>query len=158
MSPGCGGGCCGPEAPPGVTTDLLVADPRDATAVAEATAPRARWAGIDARGVDQVKLGTLWALLAGREYRDELVLEFVPLHEVSEDGPWVFRVPDPLVALLADVDDAGASRAAPAWAATDELALDGWDAEGAAALIDGLRGLARGARAGGKPLLMRVSL
>jgi hypothetical protein len=155
---GCGGGCCGPEAPPPLVTELVVADLRDARALAEHAAPRARWTGLDAKGVDQVKLGTLWALLAGREYRDELVLEFAPLHEVSEDGPWVFRVPDALVALLAEVDDAGASRAAPAWAATDELALDGWDAEGAAALLAALRGLARSARDGGTPLLMRVSL
>jgi hypothetical protein len=155
---GCGGGCCGPEAPPPLVTDLVVADPRDARAVAEDASPRARWSGLDAKGVDQVRLATLWALLAGREYRDELVLEFVPLHEVSGDGPWVFRVPDALVALLAGVDEAGAARAAPAWAATDELALDGWDAEGAAALIAGLRDLAHGARAGGKPVLMRVSL
>ena len=155
---GCGGGCCGPEVPPSVTTDLLVADAREARAVADDPAPRARWPGLDARGVDQVKLGILWALLAGREYRDELVLEFVPLHEVSENGPWVFRVPDPLVALLAEADDGRASRAAPAWAASDELALDGWDAESAAALLEDLRGLARGARAADKPLLMRVAL
>ena len=155
---GCGGGCCGPEVPPSVTTDLLVAEPGDARAVAEDPAPRARWTGADAKGVDQVKLGILWALLAGREYRDALVLEFVPLHEVSADGPWVFRVPDPLLALLAEADEGRVGRAAQAWAASDELALDGWDAESAAALLEDLCGLARGARAADRPLLMRVAL
>lgn len=158
MSHSCGGGCCSPEAPPSVVTDLVIADPRDARAVAEEATPRARWSGLDAKGVDQVKLGTLWALLASHDFRDDLVLEFVPLHEVCEDGPWVFSFPEPLVALLAELDDARASRAAPAWAGTDELAMDGWDVEGAAALIGGLRSLARAARTEQKPLLMRVSL
>ncbi len=155
----CSGGCCGtPEVPPSVISDLVIADEREARAVAGEAVPRRRWTGIDAEGVDQVKLATLWALLAGREFRDELVSEFVPLHEVSDDGPWVFRFPAPLVQLLAELEDDRASRLGSAWAGTEELELDGWDAESVAPLLHGLRSLARGAHAEKKSVLMRVSL
>ncbi len=156
----CSGGCCGgAEVPPAVRTGLVIADESEARAVADDAAPLRRWTGIDAEDVDQVRLATLWTLLAGREFRDELVREFVPLHEVSEEGPWVFRVPDPLVELLAELDDArAAARIAPAWAGTEELELDGWDAESVTPLLDGLRSLARGALAEKRSMLMWVSL
>ncbi len=144
--------------PPAALTDLVIAEEREARAVADEPGPRRRWTGIDAEGVDQVKLAKLWALLAGREFRDELVYEFVPLHEVSEEGPWVFRVPDPLVQLLAELDDARAFPIVSAWAGIEELELDGWEPESVAPLLDGLRSLARGAHAQKKSLLMRVSL
>ncbi len=136
----------------------MIAEEREAPSVATEAAPSRRWTGIDANGFDQVKLATLWALLAGQEFRDELVYEFTPLHEVSTDGPWIFRVPAPLVQALAEVDDRRASEIVPAWAATEELELDGWDAEAVAPLLEGLRSLARSARAELKPVLMSVRL
>jgi hypothetical protein len=155
----CSGGCGGGrEAPAGVVTDVVIADEGEAAAVAQEPAPTGRWPAVDAKGVEQVKLARLWALLAGRDYRDELILEFAPLHEVSEEGPWVFRVPAALAALLADADDARARASAAAWAATEELELDGWEPPEAWSLVDELRKLARSARAAKKPLLMWVSL
>jgi hypothetical protein len=154
----CGGGCGSGAAPPPILTALVLADEREARAVAEAPAPVGRWPGLDARGLDQVKLALLWALLAGEPFRDELVLEFAPLEEVSADGPWVFRVPPALAAALADVDVARAAELAAAWAACEELELDGWEPAAAHAMLDQLRGVARAAGAAGKPLLMWVSL
>lgn len=155
----CGGGCgSGAEAPPAVLSALLVADEREARSVAAAPAPLGRWPGLDAQGLDQVKLALLWALLAGEPFRDELVLEFAPLEEVSADGPWVFRVPPALVAALADLEAPRAAELAARWAACEELELDGWEPAAAGAMLDQLRGVARAAGAAGKPLLMSVSL
>ena len=142
----------------GVLTDIVIAHEREAPAVAGEAAPSRRWTGIDATGVDQVKLATLWGLLSGREFRNEWVAEFVPLYEASEDGPWVFRVPDALVQLLADVDDGRAPAIAGRWADTEELQLDEWEPDDARGTIDDLRGLARKARAAATPLLMWVCL
>jgi hypothetical protein len=155
----CGGGCGGgAELPEGVLTELVIADEGEARRVAEDAAPSRRWPGVDAKGLDQVKLSTLWSLLSGRPFCDELLLEFAPLDEVSEDGPWVFRVPPPLVGLLAalEVDRAGA--VAEAWATSEELELDGWEPAEVRAMLDGLRGVARAAQAAKKPVLMWVSL
>lgn len=154
-SGGCGGGA---EAPAGVVTHLVMADEAEAPLVAEDPAPHRRWPGLDAGGLDQVKLALLWALLAGQPFRDELVHEFVPLAEVSDDGPWVFRVPAALVTLLAALAPDRAGVIAAAWAGTQELELDGWEPDGAAAMVDALRGTARAAAAARKPLLMSVRL
>src|SRR5690242_6358615 len=105
----CSGSCgAGVEVPAGLATALVMADEREARAVAEDPAPCRRWPGVDAKGLDQVKLALLWALLDEQPFRDESVLEFAPLAEVSEDGPWVFRVPPPLVAALAALEPARA--------------------------------------------------
>ncbi len=156
----CGSGGCGSggDAPPRILTALVIAEERDARPVAEEPAPVARWPGLDAQGLDQVKLALLWALVSGEPFRDGLVLEFAPLEELSADGPWVFRVPPALVAALAQVEGARAAEVAAGWAACQELELDGWEPAAVVAMLDQLRGLARGARAAGKPLLMWVSL
>lgn len=156
--PSCGGGCGGGVEAPAVVSELVVAEEGEAALVAADAAPRGRWPRVDAEGLDQVKLALLWALLDGQPFRDELVLEFAPLEEVSADGPWVFRVPPPFAALLAAAEPDRARAAAAAWAATQELELEGWEPDAAAAMVDALRGVARAAAAARRPLLMRVSL
>jgi hypothetical protein len=141
-----------------VLTDLVIADEREAAEVARAPAPSERWPGMDLEGLDQVKLASLWALLAGREFRVETIEEFAALHEVAEDGPWVFRFPAPLAQLLADLDDVRAAKVARAWAETDELALDERDEASVADVLRELRALARSAQAERKALLLWMSL
>lgn len=155
----CGGGCgAGAEVPADVTTQIVMADEREAAELAEDASPCGRWPGIDAPGVDQVKLAMLWDLVSAEDGGDHRLDAFAPLEEVSPDGPWVFRVPAPLVAALAALEVARAAEVASAWAATDELQVDGWEPEDVRQLLDGLRGVARAAGAARKPLLMRVSL
>ena len=112
----------------GVLTDVVIADEGEAEAVATERVPAKRWRGIDAKGIDQVKLATLWARLAQRgldvESIVKLTTDFAALFEVSEEGPWVFRIPRPLVELLADLDDQGAVTTAVEWASTEEFMLD----------------------------------
>jgi hypothetical protein len=155
----CAGSCgTGAEVPAGLVTEIVLADEREAPAVAEDEAASRRWPGIDADGIDQVKLAILWAILNGEPLRDELVVSFTPLAEVSEDGPWVFRVPPALVGALAALDAARAPVIAASWAAAEELELEDRDPEDVRRLLDGLRGMARAAAAANQPLLMRVSL
>lgn len=155
---GCGG-CsgCGGEVPPGIVTEIVIADERDAQAVAEDLAP-GRWPAIDADGVDQAKLALLWAIVTGLEACDQIMEAFTPLAELSDDGPWVFRVPSALVSALAEIDVGRAPGVAETWARTEELELEDRDPGEVRRLLDGLRGVARAATAAHKPLLMRVSL
>jgi hypothetical protein len=80
--------------------------------------------------------------------------EFASLYDVSEEGPWVFGIPEPLVRQLAAVDDQRAVAIVDAWAATEEFVLDGWDRDSVRSILDALRGLARDAAAQQKSLLM----
>lgn len=146
----------------GVLTDVVIADEGEAEAVATERVPAKRWRGIDAKGIDQVKLATLWARLAQRgldvESIVKLATDFATLFEVSEEGPWVFRIPGRLVELLADLDDQHAATTAVAWASTEEFVLDRWDSGAVRSILDELRSLAREARAKKKSLLMWMSL
>lgn len=140
-------------------TDIVIADDEEATELGRSVAPSVRWrrGGIDAKGVDQVKLATLWSLLTRRSF-DEVFGDFETLHEESDEGPWVVRVPPPLARVLADLDDATAAEIVPKWAATEEFLLDRWDAGDVGKFLDELRSLARDAESKGKGLLMWMSL
>jgi hypothetical protein len=141
-----------------VLTGIVVAEEREAAAVAREAMPRSSWAGIDLRGIEVVKLASLWSLLASREFHLETIEEFLPLHEESDDGPWVYRFPADLAQLLAELDEDAVEPIAGAWAATDELALDGWDPSSTGALLRDLRAIVRAARERRKPLLLWMTL
>jgi hypothetical protein len=141
-----------------VLTGIVVAEEREAAAVAREAPPRPSWTGADLRGIEVVKLASLWALLARRDFRVETIEEFAPLHEESENGPWVYRFPAALAALLAELDDRVAEPTTRAWANADELALEGWDAGDVGDVLGALRSVAQTARSAGKPLLLWMSL
>ncbi len=61
----------------GVLTDILVAHRSEAAVVCRSLAPFAEWSGIDAQGIDLVKLGALWCQLSGAPYRDSVLDDFL---------------------------------------------------------------------------------
>ena len=142
----------------GVLTDIVVADASEASAVA-ADGDRLRtWPGVDAKGVDSVKLAILWGLLSNDPSKANAGADFETLHEIPDEGPWVFRVPEELVQLLASLDDAGAASTAVAWAKAEEFVLDGWNAAAVRSILSELRTLARKTLSGRKSMLMWMSL
>jgi hypothetical protein len=142
----------------GVLTDLIIAEESEAEAVAAMKGPLQRWPGIDAKGVDHIKLGKLLSIVTNTPYQNSFVGEFVQIAEASDDGPWVFRVPPRLVAPLAAMagDDIGPVSAQ--WAATEEFALSGWDEASVAQMLASICGLSKQAAAEGKSLLMWMCL
>ena len=143
----------------GVLTEILIASDADADDLAAATAPIERWLGLDAKGHNEVTLGTLWHVLDGgtAETADlETFAEFVCLTKASEEGPWVFRLPLGLVRSLSLLSDEQAGAAASGWCLADEL--QGLGHEGCYELLLRLRALAQQAEAEGKTLLMWISL
>lgn len=142
----------------GVLTDLVVADESEAEAMAGSGSPLERWPGIDAKGIDHVKLGMLLSIMAGEPYRDSLVGEFAQLAEASEDGPWVFQVPPRLVSSLSKIEDHELGRLSEQWSAVEEFAYSGYDLATVAEVMTSLRELSKLALSEGKSLLMWMCL
>lgn len=149
------------EADVGVLTDIVIASESEAEEVAAATVPIKRWAGLDIKGHNEVTLGILSHILNGGNVEsldlDSFVDGFDCLAAKSqEEGPWVTRLPAPLVRFLAGLSDEGASAAGKEWCRAEELQ----DADPAycCELLLQLRDLAQRAEAEEKTLLMWNSL
>src|SRR3954470_7804655 len=126
----------------GVLSDLVVAPVGDAERVAHAEVPSQAFGGIDINGIDTVKFGTLHSIVTGRSL-EALLPEYQPIVTVSEEGPWVFRLPPDLVSRLAELDDAARARVTKQWAGTEEFALDGWAENDVAGALGPISTLAR---------------
>ncbi len=126
--------------------DLVVADESEAQGVGAAGAPIKTFLGIEAKDIGPVKLAKLALILDGVPLDTPTVINavqsFALLHESSEDGPWVLRVPNRLVAALGSLDVASRVAVAGAWASVEEFARDGWDTSAVSHFLDSLCGLA----------------
>jgi hypothetical protein len=142
----------------GVLTDLVVADESEADAVAASGDPLQRWPGIDAKGIDQVTLGKLLAIITDEPYRNSLAGEFMLIAELSDDGPWVFRAPPRLVSSLSEIADEALDRISAEWSAVEEFALSGYGRASVAEVASSLRDLSKRAISDGKHLLMWMCL
>ena len=91
-----------------------------------------------------VQTGTLQTILVGEASQDPAEdPENGRLVVGEEHGPWVVTVTDTLRDALASADEAQLLWVAGQWAATEELAADGWTAEDALGVLVELAGLAR---------------
>lgn len=141
----------------GVLTDIVIADHSEGQQLAEHSVPSKTWEGIDAKGIDPVKLGTLVAILSKVEYQDEIIDEFELLASGSDDeGPWVMTTPSSLVDLLTSAADLDS--VAERWAQTEEFQLDQWSVSQVRETLGELAQLAVKAQEKGKPLIMWMSL
>ena len=142
----------------GVLTDLVVADPQDARQVCESNCPSEEFNGLEARGIDTVKLGTLYQVLTDTDYDPEFFGD--ALCSGSEEGPWVFEVPPRLVKGLGALDAAQIHDVGAKWAATEEFSpkYDNWPEEAVHELLADLVALCRRATDQHTGVLMWMSL
>jgi hypothetical protein len=141
----------------GVLSDLVAAPATDADRIAHSVKPAAEFGGIEIRGIDTVKFGTLNAILSGRSF-EALLPEYDPVVTVSDEGPWLFRLPTELVVRLASLAGGDERAVVSRWAATEEFALDGWSASDVARALDGIVVLARKCLDAGHSLFLWMSL
>lgn len=141
----------------GVLSDLVVAPAGDAERIGRALAPASEFDGVDIKGIDSVKFGKLHSILTGRSF-EELLPEYEPVLMVSDQGPWVFRIPSDLVTRLAALAGEEKQIAVSKWAATEEFALDRWPANEVAKAFDGIASLAKKAEGVGHSLFLWMSL
>jgi hypothetical protein len=137
--------------------DFVVASRDDAQRVCDSTCPSRDFSGLDAKGIDTVKLGTLHAMLAGEDF-DPSFMNESSLCSGGDDGPWVFEVPEDLVQRLSRLDANETASVAAEWANTEEFERDNWSPDSVRRVLEGFSGLCRRAEAQGKPVLMWISM
>src|SRR4051794_38827478 len=98
----------------GVLTDFVVADRADARRVCDSDCPSQDFAGLDAKGIDTVKLGTLHAILTRGDFNPSFMGD--TLCSGGDDGPWVSEVPPDLVRRLAALTPRQLTAAGKKWA------------------------------------------
>lgn len=143
----------------GVLTDLVIADRSDAQRVGESVCPYTEFDGIDAKGIDTVKLGALNSILTGLPFDSGFIANDC-LFQGGDEGPWVFEVPPAFVERLASLTAEEIIRAGTLWAAYETFSpqYDNWPAEAVHEMLARLAELTRRAVATQKPVLMWMSL
>jgi hypothetical protein len=145
----------------GVLNHLLVAYPSEAEAIAASDEPSQTWDGFFCRGLDRIKLATLWALVETGSADDRLEQRLDQIRTIPEGdhGPWVDIVPTKMLASLASIaamEEEGRASIAERWGQTDEL--EGWDAFEILDLLRTIGDTAETAQLEGKTLLIWTSL
>jgi hypothetical protein len=142
----------------GVLTDFVVADRSDARRVCDASCPSREFAGLDAKGIDTVKLGKLYAILVGGKYDPSFISG--PVCDGGEEGPWVFVVPPDLVQRLAGLAPHQLAQVGEKWASVEEFSprYDNWPIERVQKVLGDLSALCRQASNEGKAILMWMCL
>jgi hypothetical protein len=141
----------------GVLTDLVMADEQEANRIAESHYPLGEYPGIDIKGIDSVKLNVLHGILTSKTF-EELLPQYDPIAEASEEGPWVFLLPHELVELLSLLDDVEVKEVAMKWGGTEEFQLAGWDQPAVIEVLKAIADLARRSVSEKKHLFAWMSL
>src|SRR4051794_30941380 len=115
----------------GVLSDIIIASPDEAASINAAGGNHLkRWACLESKGIDTIKLSTLWQILnnqpldgidAGAQFMMDGLLD-----QRSDEGPWLYLLPDALVAAVAALDEDAEESVSEKWAETEEFQLDGW--------------------------------
>jgi hypothetical protein len=142
----------------GVLTDWVIANKSEAEAVGKSIVPIKKWPGIDAKGIDQVKLATLWGILSGAPYQESWIEEMLPVYSASDEGPWVSVIPQGLVDGLASLEKQRFAEVARDWAQTEEFQEEKNLAQLTGEYLRRMCSLAKRAKKEGKSILMWMAL
>jgi hypothetical protein len=145
----------------GVLNYLLVDHPSKATIVAASDEPSQTWDGFFCRGLDRIKLATLWALVETGSADDRLEERLDEIHTIPEgdQGPWVDIVPTKMLASLASIaamEEDEQESIAERWGQTDEL--EGWKTSEILDTVRNIGDTAQTAQLEDKTLLIWTSL
>jgi len=138
-------------------TDFVVLPDADLTRLAAARSPAAELGGVHLKGIDPVKVAQLHAILTGRPIRD-VFAAYDPVVSVSEEGPWIFRLPVELVNRLAAVGTEESEGAVARWAASEEVVLDRMTPDQMAEAFRALMTLAQRAESAGQSVFLWLSV
>jgi hypothetical protein len=149
----------------GILTDFFVATDDDIDDALVEEGPADRFPTVEAKTIDDVKITSLNAIATGRSYDvddgsfDRIYPETPLIRDGGEEGPWVFRLPTPLLSALSGADAARLTEINEAWAQTEEWALDGvTDPEETRQLVNDVARLARDAQTAEKGVYLWLSL
>lgn len=110
----------------GILTDMVIARPDEAAAIAASINPADTWPTLSLKGVDTIKLIELYCALSAVPYHDDLHNLFSEACPAGPDGPWVFRYPPQLLDALTGLRVERIPAVARAWLQSEELQMDRW--------------------------------
>ncbi len=139
-------------------TCVVAAEEDELFEVAESAAPLNDWSGIDAPGLDTVKLATLHALLTGESLQTALDRYEPALVAGGNEEILVLRVADEMLEALAQLDEDSIDRLADELAATEIYEDEGTDPEDLQSLLISFGELAQLAESQGQVLYVRIAI
>jgi len=135
-----------------IVTNIIAAEEDEFTAIGESTCPLDEWSGIEAPGIDTIKLATLHSLLTDDSLQTALDL-YEPVF-VAENETVVLRVADELFEKLAGLDEDALDDVANELASTEEFENAQWVAEDVLVFLTELAELAQLAESQGQSLFV----
>lgn len=145
----------------GVLTDFVLADPLATKTIGVNLNPDQHTAWLSADGIDQVKMGTLYAILSDTPYDPDFMTNPESfLYTSSDESLWIQRVPQDMVVRLDKLTDPEIRVIAAQWAKTEEFdpQYSNWSSEAIEWFVREITAFARIAVAGNQTLLMWISL
>jgi hypothetical protein len=145
----------------GILNHLLVAHASEAEAIVACDDPSRTWDGFFYRGLDRIKLATLWALVESGSVNDRLDERLDQIHTIPEgdEGPWVDIIPTRMLFALASIaamEESKQTTIAEKWSRTEEL--EGSDPSEVFDLVRSIGDTAETAQLEDKTLLIWTSL
>ena len=137
-------------------TNIVAAEEDEYTAIGESTCPLDEWSGIEAPGLDTVKVAILHCLLTGDPLQMALDL-YEPVY-VTESETVVLRIAEELLEKLAVLDEEALENVASELAATEDFESEQWAADDVLAQLTELADLAQLAESQGQALFVWMSL
>jgi len=135
-----------------IVTNIIAAEDDEYTEIGESSCPLDEWSGIEANGLDTVKIATLHCLLTGDPLQMALDL-YEPVY-VSASETMVLRVADELLEQLAALDEDTLESISSELAATEEFESEQWHAEDVLAQLTEFAELAQLAESQGQALFV----
>ena len=107
----------------GMLSEFVIAQPDVAVEIGQSNRPSEQWNTLEGwKGIETIKLTTLYCSMTGVEYSTELMSSFKLLGGNKEEGPWVFIFPQNVTDALAALKEERYSEVAEKYHAT----LDGF--------------------------------
>jgi hypothetical protein len=137
-------------------TNIVAAEEDEYTAIGESSCPLDEWSGIEAPGLDTVKVAILHSLLTGDPLQMALDL-YEPVY-VTESETVVLRIAEELLEKLAVLDEEALENVASELAASEDFESEQWAADDVLAQLTELADLAQLAESQGQALFVWMSL
>jgi hypothetical protein len=141
----------------GVLTEFFVASDAEVHSSKEQlqqAGPCAKFVSSDLKGVT-VQICRLEAILTGTPYEECLDQMLDPFLGLGEDGPWVWKISDNLVARINVAQPHELAEAAAKW--TESAEMHGWAKENVAVVVENLHDLAASALTNNKHMFLWIS-
>jgi len=135
-------------------TNIVAAEEDEYSAVGESSNPLDEWSGIEAPGLDSIKIATLHSLLTSDPLQVALD-RYEPVY-VAENEIIVLRVADEMLEKLATIDEDALESIAIEVAATEEFENEHWETEDIVEQLISLVDLAQLAESQGQVLFVWI--